>query len=91
MSAADSGSPLAGIRETSSVVPAIAPIKQAFATLAGHDVVPHVAAGEGRAGFVEPQAAFLLFRPVARQAMPGEQRLDVASEVDGRGFIGGGL
>jgi len=56
--------------------------QQALATLAGDDRVADVAPFECRVATIEPQAGLLFARSVTLVAMLGEQRLNVAREVD---------
>ncbi len=53
-----------------------------FAALAGHDVLPQLAAGQRAGPLVEPQTGLLLLRAVAGVAMLFEKWLDIAGEVD---------
>jgi len=54
-------------------------------TVAGHNRFAVIAAVQRRGQRMQLQARFLLGRPVALEAVRGEQWLNVAGKVDGRG------
>src|SRR5262245_7097998 len=59
--------------------------QKAVGWFAGDDGRPTVAAAENSCGTVEPKAVFLLVGAVTRNAVLGEDRLNVAGEVRGLG------
>ena len=54
----------------------------AVGALAGNHGLPRVAASEQAARQIEPQARLASLRAMTRPAVLGEQRFDVASEID---------